>query len=191
MTCKSKTIKLQDIDSDLGMCDNTGGLIKVHPFFHKDVATWPTEPEALEDLTMEEYGKLVGDVVFAAGKCASTFFLPPNKGSFQITELGEMGGMSHQYELSIYQHGITAQMLGFMGATKNAKMGFLVIDSNKNAFLMGDKDTGAYRDKGDGSTTGANKTDVPGTTLKYIFPVNNPRLYMGDREDILKPAVVP
>jgi hypothetical protein len=181
-------VKFQDIDSDLECGDNAGGVIKVFPFFHKDVNVWPTIPVASEGMTLEEYATLVGDLIFKAGKCATQFKLPPNKGSFEIVELGEQGGISHQMELTIYQHGITKTMLGMMGVTKNAKMGFLVIDSNKNAFLMGDEDTGAYRDKGEGAKTGTARTDVAGTSLKFVYPVNNPRMYEGDTVLILKPA---
>jgi hypothetical protein len=78
-------------------------------------------------------------------------------------------------------------MLGLMGVTKNAKMGFLVIDANGNAFLMGDEDTGAYREKGDGAKTGSARTDPAGTSLKFVYPVNNPRMYDGDRVFILQP----
>ena len=34
-------IELQDIDSDLGCGDNTGGILKVAMFYHNDVASWP------------------------------------------------------------------------------------------------------------------------------------------------------
>jgi hypothetical protein len=181
-------INFQDIDSDLGCGDNQGGIVKVLMFFHKDVDVWPTAPTLSPSSTLGDYAKLSGDLVFKTDKCAKSFFLPQNKGSFQITELGEMGGMSHQMELSLYQYGLTAEMLGFMGVTKNAKLGFIVIDSNGNAFLMGDKDTGANREKGDGATTGSARTDLPGTTLKFVYPVNNPRLYVGDLTAVLVPA---
>ena len=99
-----------------------------------------------------------------------------------------MGGMSHQYELNLFQNGITREMLGLMGATKNAKMGFVVVDSNGQMYLMGDKDTGAMRDKGDGATTGTARTDLRSGSIKFIYPVNNPRVYDGDFDSLLKTA---
>ena len=176
-------IALQDIDSDLGCGDNTGGIIKVLAFYHNDVQSWPKEPEA--PATLAEAGTLTGDLVLKPGKKASVFILPQNKGSFAITEQGEMGGMSHQYELNIFQNGITPEMLGLMGATKNAKMGFIVVDSNRQNYLMGDKDTGAMRDKGDGATTGTAKTDLRSAGMKFNYPVNNPRIYSGDIDALL------
>ena len=89
-------IQLQDIDSDLGCTDNTGGIVKVAAFYHDDVQTWPTDPTNPTDLAAA--GTLEGDLVLKAGKKASLIILPQNKGSFAITEQGEMGGMSHQYE---------------------------------------------------------------------------------------------
>lgn len=127
MTAISKTcVALQDIDSDLYCGDNTGGILKVAAFYHNEVASWPKEPESPTSLAA--YGQLTGDIVFKAGKKASLITLPQNKGSFAITEQGEMGGMSHQMELTVFQLGITPEMLGLMGATKNAKMGFVVMD---------------------------------------------------------------
>lgn len=179
-------VQLQDLDSDLGCSDNTGGIIKVAAFYHDDVRTWPTEPEA--PATLAEAGKLVGDLILKEGKRASLITLPQNKGSFAITEQGEMGGMSHQYELSLFQNGITPEMLGLMGATKNAKMGFVVVDSNGQMYLMGDKDVGAMRDKGDGATTGTARTDLRSGSVKFIYPVNNPRVFVGDFDSLLKPV---
>lgn len=72
-----------------------------------------------------------------------------------------------------------------MGATKNAKMGFIVVDSNRQNYLMGDKDTGAMRDKGDGATTGTAKTDLRSAGMKFNYPVNNPRVYSGDIDALL------
>lgn len=182
-------IDLQDIDSDLHCGDNTGGIVKVAAFYHADVASWPKEPES--PATLSDFGKLSGDLVMKSGKKAALIVLPQNKGNFTITEQGEMGGMSHQMELSIFQNGITAEMLGLMGATKNAKMGFLVMDSNGQKYLMGDKDTGAMRDKGDGATTGTARTDLRSAGMKFIYPVNNPRIYTGDFDSLLQTAPEP
>lgn len=179
-------IELQDIDSDLGCGDNTGGIVKVAAFYHDSVESWPKAKENPTNLA--EAGTLEGDLVFKAGKKASLIILPQNKGSFAITEQGEMGGMSHQMELSIFQNGITPEMLGLMGVTKNAKMGFVVMDSNGQMYLMGDKDTGAMRDKGDGATTGTARTDLRSGSMKFIYPVNNPRVYSGDFDSLLKAA---
>lgn len=179
-------IQLQDIDSDLGCTDNTGGIVKVAAFYHDDVQSWPKAPTTPADLAAA--GTLDGDLVLKPGKKAALIILPQNKGSFAITEQGEMGGMSHQYELNIFQNGITREMLGLMGATKNAKMGFVVMDSNEQMYLMGDKDTGAMRDKGDGATTGTARTDLRSGSMKFIYPVNNPRVYDGDFDSLLKTA---
>lgn len=177
-------IQLQDIDSDLGCSDNTGGIVKVAAFYHDDAKSWPKAPTAPADLAAA--GTLEGDLVLKPGKKAALIILPQNKGSFSITEQGEMGGMSHQYELNIFQNGITPEMLGLMGATKNAKMGFVVMDSNGQKYLMGDEDTGAMRDKGDGATTGTARTDLRSGSMKFIYPVNNPRVYDGDFDSLLQ-----
>lgn len=179
-------IDLQDIDSDLGCGDNAGGILKVAFFFHNQVESWPTDPK--NPATLTAAGTLEGDLIFKAGKKASLFILPQNKGNFAITEQGEMGGMSHQMELTVLQIGITPEMLGLMGATKNAKMGFVVMDSNGQKYLMGDKDTGAMREKGDGATTGTTRADLRSVGMKFNYPVNNPRVYGGDFDSLLKPA---
>lgn len=186
MTAISNCVTLQDIDSDLDCRDNTGGIVKVLAMYHSDVATWPTEPAS--PASLEDFGKLTGDVVLKSGKKAVVFTLPQGKGSFVITEQGEMGGMSHQMELSIFQNGIFPAMLGLMGATKNAKMAFIVVDRNKQMYLMGDPDNGAMRDKGDGANTGSAIGDLRSSSIKFIYAVNNPRVYSGDIDALLKAA---
>lgn len=176
-------IALQDLDSDLQCGNNTGGILKVAAFYHADVETWPSEPSAPESLAA--FATFVDDLVMKTGKKAVLISLPQNKGSFAITEQGEMGGMSLQMELTIFQNGISPEFLGFMGVTKNAKMGFLVTDTNGQMYLKGDKDTAAMRTSGDGATTGTARTDLRSGSVKFIYPVNNPRIYTGDFDSLL------
>lgn len=185
-----KSVPLQDIDNELDCQDNAGGVIIAYFFPHKDVATWPDEPTG-ENITMEEFGKLTGDVALAAGKNAVKFEITPDKGSFEITEIGELGGKSHQMDLTIYRTGITAKILGFMGVTKNMKMAGIVVDANKNKFLMGDELVGMFRNGGDGAKTGSARADLAGTGLKFTYPCNNPRIYTGEIDQLLKPAPNP
>lgn len=44
------------------------------------------------------------------------------------------------------------------------------------------------RDKGDGATTGTARTDLRSGSIKFIYPVNNPRVYDGDFDSLLKTA---
>ncbi len=182
-------ITLQDIDTSVNCQDNTGGLLKVLMMYHSDVKTWPTSPVLGVATTLSEMGKLVGDLVLNTGKKASVITLPMNKGNFTIEEIGETGGMSHQMALNISQDGMTPEVLGLMGATKNAKMVFVVIDNNQQAYLMGDKDVAARRDKGDGATTGTSRADLRSSGLKFIYPVNNPCVYAGETDGLLIAAL--
>lgn len=189
MAIENKCIALQDIADDLDCLDNSGGILTAYLFYHKDVATWPDEPTNAVDL--ESFGKLTGDVAFKTGKNAIKFEITPDKGNFDITEVGETGGKSHSMELTLYRHGITPKILGFMGATKNAKLGAVVVDPNGNAYLMGDKFTGVYRNGGDGAKTGSARGDLAGAGFKFTYPVNNPRVYTGDIDLLTKPAANP
>lgn len=182
-------VTLQDLDTSINCKDNTGGILKIFAMYHSDVSAWPTEPAQAEATTLAAMGSLVGDLILKTGKKASVIVLPLNKGSFAITEVGETGGMSHQMEVTISQNGISPEVLGFMGATKNAKMVFVVIDTNGQAYLMGDKDVAAIRDKGDGATTGSARTDLRSSGLKFIYPVNNPRVYVGETDGLLTAAL--
>ena len=105
-----------------------------------------------------------------------------------MTKQREMRGMSHQMELNIIQNGITTEILGLMGATKNAKVGFVVMDTNGQMYLMGDKDMGSMRTAGDGAQTGTSRTDLRNTGMKFIYPVNNPCIYEGDFDSLLSTA---
>lgn len=186
MAEENTCIALQDIGDDINCKDNAGGITTVLLAYHQDVASWPDEPESPADI--EAFGKLTGDLVMKTGKKMSKFELTPDKGGFTITEIGETGGKSHQMELEIYRAGLNAKVLGLMGATKNAKMVALVSDPNGNWFLMGDKDNGMYRNGGDGAKTGSARSELAGTSMKFIYPVNNPRMYTGDTTAVLTPA---
>lgn len=69
-------------------------------------------------------------------------------------------------------------------------MVFVVIDTNGQAYLMGDKDVAAIRDKGDlcySQDPLAPTCEAP--DWKFIYPVNNPRVYVGETDGLLTAAL--
>ena len=184
-----ETVELQDMDSDIGCADNTGGILKILIGYHQDVATWPTIPAVSEVASIAEFGTLEGDLVMATGKKLVCIRLPQNKGSLTISEQGEQGGMSHLMEVVVRQDGITPEILGLMGATKNANLVGIVVDTNGQAYLLGDSGTPMRRVAGDGAVTGASRTDLRNVGVKFQYPVNSPRIYLGDMDSLIEAAV--
>lgn len=190
-------ITLEDIDHNLSCGGNGAGIEpEVIYGYQDDVAVWPDEPTPTEaggtttPVSLEAAGELVGDVVMKAGTRAFKLAFTEDVGNFAIVPDGEVDGVSFNYTLNIIKAKIQALMLGFMNASANRKMFFIVTDDNGVRYLMGSKKRGArLATGGDGAATGTTGTDRNQISLSYTFRGRKALAYIGDTEDILK--VVP
>ncbi len=172
--------------------DNMGGITpSVIAFYWDQVATWPDLPSAAtseKPITLEEAGAWGGDVVMKDGKKAVKIDFTEDTGLLNITDQGEKGGVSFNYELNMVFAKMRKKIFGFENATKSRKMGFIVTDSNGVSYLMGDKFRGAVRESGDGSTTGTASADRNQSSVKFTYPCPRKLIYTGDTEMLLKEA---
>ena len=183
-------INLNNIDEALSCVDqdNMGGIVpKLIYGYWDEVATWPDwpAPTSQSSLALDAAGAITGDLVMATGKRAYTLEFSDNVGSFSISPQGEQGGISFLYSLTFISKRVRKLILGFLNASKNRKMFFIVQDNNGVYYLMGDKRRGALLQAGDGAVTGTATTDQNQTTCVFNYVSPRALAYEGDVDDIL------
>lgn len=194
-----KCITLADIDHSIGCDGNMPGIVPQLIYgFHQDVASFPDVPQPVRDisgvvtspLTLDDAGALVGDLVMKPQTRAYTLDFTEDVGNFRIVPVGENDGIHFNYELSIIKAKIIKKILGFMNASANSKMFFIVKDENGLYYLMGDKDRGAKLPSGgDGANTGTGSGDRNQVSLSYTYRCKKALVYEGDVENILVASV--
>ncbi len=171
--------------------DNMGGITpSVHAFNWHDVASWPDlpSPPAEGAMSYDTAGAWKGDLIMKSGKKAVKIDFTEDTGLLSISDQGETGGISFKYELNMVFAKMRSQVFGFENATKSRRMGFIVTDSNGTMYLLGDKNRGAVREAGDGSTTGTVSGDRNQSSVKFTYPCPRKLVYTGDVDALLTAA---
>lgn len=168
-----------DILKDLKDGENMGGLPqKVYFGYHKDVATWPTKP--VTPVSIEEASVLVGDIVMVEGKRMFELYITDDTGEFKIDPVGESDGKSFVEKLTLFHPGLSAKVLGFMNASKNDNLVFIVPDNNGNMYLMGDSLRPAtFSASPDGFGTSKETAGRRGASMEFSYKTSNAYLYTG------------
>lgn len=169
-----------DIDKNLVDGSNMGGISQ-QVFFglHSDVLTWPTKPTSAA--TLEANGALVGDLVMKPGKSLYSLYLTDDTGEFRVEPVGEVDGKSFVEHLTLFHPGLRAKILGFINATKNENLVFVVPDNNGAKFIMGDETRAAkFEGPGDGQGTGKETAARRGMGMEFTFKTANLYEYTGN-----------
>ena len=185
-----KCVNLADIDANVACAefDNLAGIIDdVIYGYWDDVASWPTLPEGTENspLTLAAAGKWVGNVVMKPGTRAYKLRMTDQTGVLTMTDQGDVGGESVQYQLDFVRSKISETILGFMNATRGRKLFFIVTDKNGKKYLLGDSLNGAVKVAGDAATTGTVPPDRNGVPLRFTYACPRNLVYDGDVVNIL------
>lgn len=175
-------MKFQDIQKNLRQGENMGGIAQIIYYaLHKDVATWPikpgqcSEPEELEDL-----GKLQGDIVMKPGTKFFELYLTDDTGELEFETVGEKDGKSFVIHLRLFHPGLRAKILGFINATKNENLVFIVPDNNGQFFLMGDALRPATLEGPDtGAGTSKETAGRRGIGMEFTYKTSNLYEYTG------------
>lgn len=167
-----------ELDKDLPE-GNMGGIPQYFYFgLHKDVATWPTLPAA--PATLEENATLTGNVTMKTGKRMFTMYVTDDMGELTIEPVGEGDSKSFVIHLKIFHPGLRKKLLGFMNATCNENMVFVVPDNNGQKFLMGDAlRPSTFVGSPDGAGTGKATTDKRGLSFEFIYKCKKLFAYEG------------
>lgn len=179
-----KCINLSNIDASISCSDsfNMGGLVPRVVFgYHDDVDVWPDFPDAVDTdngTELSAAGELDSTLAMKTGKRAFELHFTEDTGSFSIAPQGDKGNISFLYTLAFINKRVRSHILGFLNASKNRKMFFLVQDANGKWYLMGDKFRGAMLSPSDGAVTGAASTDPNQVTTTFTY--TSPGAYMMD-----------
>ena len=181
-------MEFADITKDLQQGENMGGIaMKVYFGLHADVGTWPAKPT--NALTLAALGALTGDIIMLEGKRMFEMYVTDDTGEFKIEPVGELDGKSYVMHLTVFNPGLQAKLLGFLNATKNGSMFFIVPDNNGSFFLMGDSLRAAvYNGSPDGAGTGKDTAARRGVSMEFIYKSSNIYEYVGSIP--LTPAIV-
>ena len=158
-----------DINKNLVDSGNMPGVAQLVYFgLHADVATWPTPPSGPADL--EAAASLVGSIAMSAGKKMFKLYSTDEAVSLQINPAGETESKFFEVVLNIFHPGLQNKILGFMNATKNANMIFIVKDNHGKMFLLGDSLRSVKFTGGENIGPGTNEKRGVGMQFTYKTP---------------------
>ena len=171
-------IDLIELNKDLDNGSNMGGVAQIYVGYHADVETWPTEP--VSPTSLETLATLTGDVLMKAGKRMFPLYATDDTADFKIVPVGELDGKSFEMQLSLFHPGLKKKILGFMNATKNENLVFVVVDNEGQQFLMGSKlKPSIYNSSPDANGTGKATKDRRGLSFEFLFKCKNIYAYPG------------
>jgi hypothetical protein len=170
-----------DIDKNLPGGANMGGITQTVYFaLWKDVATWPEKPDFDAATDLEALASLAGDIAMTTGTNFYKLYLTDDTGEFKIESVGEKDGKSWVLHLSLFHPGLQKKILGFINATKNDNLVFIVPDNNQNFFLMGDALRPAtYESSPEDSGTGKETSARAGISMEFTYKTSNLYQYEG------------
>ncbi|MGQ1890636.1 hypothetical protein ACT29H_09360 [Thermophagus sp. OGC60D27] len=174
-------VSFVDIDKNLPGGANMGGIKQTVYFaYHKDVASWPTEPDFDSVTDIEELATLTGEITMKSGTRFFKLYLTDDTGEFEIESVGEKDGKSWIMHLRLFHPGLQKKILGFINAAKNENLVFIVPDNNQNLFLMGDALRPAtYEGSPDSNGTGMETSARPGVSMEFTYKTSNLYQYGG------------
>ncbi len=157
-----------------------GGIAQIVYFGPwEDVETWPTKPS--EPSTLEENGKLTGDITMKEGKQLYSLYITDDTGEFQIEPVGEKDGKSFVLHLRLFHPGLNPNVLGLLNFMKNDNMVFIVPDNNGAKFLMGDAIRPAtFEGPHTGQGTGGETAGRRGVGMEFTYKTSNVYQYVGN-----------
>jgi hypothetical protein len=175
------SVNFLDIDKNLPGGANMGGIPQAVYFgYHKDVDTWPTEPDLATATDIEDVAALAGDIAMKPGTNFFKLYLTDDTGEFEVESVGEKDGKSWVLHLRLFHPGLQKKILGFINVAKNENLVFVVPDNNGNQFLMGDALRPAtFEGSPDGSGTGMETAARPGVSMEFTYKCKNLYQYEG------------
>lgn len=169
---------LLDISKGIVDGQNLGGLHqKIYIALQADILTWPTNPDAPADTSLN--GSLVGDIAMVTGKKFFEFYSTEDAAKLDISMIGEEMGKGFEFKLSVFNPGLATELLGFINATKNEDLVVIAPDNNGQQFLLGNALRSAKISGSEGSGTGGTTEGRRGMGLTFTFHDGNVYDYPG------------
>ena len=148
--------------------DNMGGTgTKFYFALAKDVLTWPTLPDPAT-ATQDALQVYPDDFVMNTGKKFFTGYMTPDTGVLSNADQGDIDGVSQKHSFKLFHPKMNAILKGFIRATNNQGMVFVVPDANGVMHVVGSESWPALR-AGDGeSGSGEGSAGRSGATMTFI-----------------------
>ena len=165
--------------------DNVAGTTsEIEVGYADDVAVWPDKPSAEGSaMTFAAAGTLTGNLTVKKGAARCKVVFTRNTGEFTMTEQGEAGGENVLYSVTLERAKMTAEIFGFLNATRGRRLWAKVTDKNGNKYLLGDAINQAYRVPADAVTTGKESSSVNKVPIKIEYVASRNLVWTGDVEE--------
>ena len=171
--------------------DNMGGTtVKYYYALAADVDVWPTLPTWDGAATMDDLQVLTGSLTMKTSKNFFTGYMTPDTGQITSSDQGEVDGVSQKHTFKFFHPKMAAKLLGFIRATNNKPMVFVVPDANGTYFMIGSEQFPAMKDPSGEVGTAENTAGRSGATLNFTSYGNGPAPILPDTIPVpLTPAV--
>jgi hypothetical protein len=171
--------------------DNMGGTTtKFYYALASDVLTWPTLPDLDEATDIDDLQVLTGSLAMKEGKKFFTGYMTPDTGAVTSNDQGEVDGVSQKHVFKLFHPKMAARLLGFIRATNNQGMVFVVPDANGTHFMIGNEQFPALKDPSGEAGTGEGTAGRNGATLSFFSYGKGPVPILPDTITVpLTPAI--
>jgi len=158
--------------------DNMGGTgTKFYFCLSDDVDTWPTAPDPAS-ATLDVLQVYPDDFVMKTGKKFFVGYMTPDTGVLTNSDQGDIDGVSQKHAFKLFHPKMNAKLKGFLRATNNQGMVFIVPDGNGVMHVVGSEPFPALR-AGDGeSGSGEGTAGRSGGTMTFISYGPGPMMEM-------------
>ena len=149
--------------------DNMGGTgTRFYYALAKDISAWPTlpDPDTAADISVLQV--LTGNFTMTVGTKFFTGYMTPETGSVTNSDQGEIDGVSQKHTFKLFHPKMNAKLLGFLRATNNQGMVFIVPDANGVNYMIGSEGFPALRSADGESGTGEGPAGRNGGTLSFV-----------------------
>ncbi len=142
-----------------------------------DVETWPTVPDPLT-ATQDELQVYPDDFTMKTTKNFFTGYMTPDTGVLTNSDQGDIDGVSQKHSFKLFHPKMNARLKGFLRATNNQGMVFLVPDANGILNVVGSEAFPALRSADGESGSGEGTAGRSGGTMTFISYGPGPMMEM-------------
>jgi hypothetical protein len=168
--------------------DNMGGVQAIgYVALSDDIDTWPTIPDT-DDTAMDIVQILSGTLTMNAGKYFFPFKMEVDKCSVESADVGVKGGLSQKHTLKFYRGDMAAKIRGFVRATNNQELVFVVPDAQGRMNFIGSAAYPARKLPEGSATTGEGPEGESAVTMTFCSYGNGPVPILPDTITIPIPA---
>lgn len=148
--------------------NNMGGLkVTLYYGLTDDILTDPQLPDQESSAVgIDTLAVLIGDILMKPGKCMFTMYGTPEEIELSSTMVGGTDAQSHKQEVSIKSPGLAAKLIGFLAATNNENMFFVVERHNGVKYKVGTPGLPAVKSD-DKSGSGKKVEDGAAATMTF------------------------